>query len=346
LRSLFPTVYIFDPSVATRPRFSSLQAFFKLVYVDGSFLRRFHAQVNNDDAAIVPPWDQTRKRDLTFRTPVNAPQLIANLIKADCINVVESQSFDILSTGNIQVESTPIPQIPGASNFSSTATILIENTLGSSRCSITATVLVTATGPWGLTSTIEGFMATAAQQSLRQFLGFCCQEINELIRAGALEAALARIPDHYLLEAQDLAIGTPLPSLPPPLQEDAEEASLDTTTAAEFYDAEEAASTMLDLAGLQPEEVNEVLSLSLKYLFKSIDENTAILRSIDGRLERLEQLQKDVFTWKGALDKMYSKISSIETINGREVLLLAGVAVTSAAITSLFYRSAGNKTRS
>lgn len=327
----------------------TLQAFFRLVYLDSSFLRRFHAQVNNDDAAEVPPWDHTRKRDLTFRTPVNAPQLIANLIQADCIHVIENQSFSILPTGSIQVESTPVPQIPGASNFTSTATILIEDIVdgsggggsGTGDCSITATVLVTATGPWGLTSTIESFMATAAQQSLRQFLSFCCQEIHELQRAGALEAALGRIPSLAIEQVPPLLL-----SSEPQEEEEEEDVGEGGTehTGAEFYDAEEAASAMLDLAGLPPEEVNEVLSLSLRYVFKSVDENTAILRSIDARLERLEQKQKEeAFTWNGVVEKIWARINNANvethTTTTRQVVLLAGVALTSAAITTLFYRT-------
>jgi hypothetical protein len=290
------------------------------------------------------------------------------LIKADCINVVEKQSFTILPTGSIQLESTPVPQIPGASNFSSTATILIENNIAqhlsssfnsdsngnggsASSCSITATVLVTASGPWGLTSTIESFMATAAQESLQQFLGFCCQEINDLVRAGALQAALARVPRLEELTSMQLPreippppqlLLAPLSSRQPREEEDAGESILDTTTAAEFYDAEEAATAMLDLAGLQPEEVNEVLSLSLRYLFKSIDENTAILKSIDARLERLEEQQKENYsssTWRGTFEKVWARMPSAEVLNSRQVVLLTGVAVTSAAITSLFYRT-------
>jgi len=314
----------------------SLQAFFRLVYLDSSFLQRFYAQVNNDDDALVPPWDRTRKRDLTFKTPVNAPQLIANLINANCIDIRESQSFNILSTGNIQVESTPVPQIPGASNFSSTATLLIENTIDGCGCSISATVTVTATGPWGLINTIESFMATAAQESLGQFLGFCCQEINDLQRAGALQAALARIP-RLEEEAPPLLI-----SLQPQEEnknEEEDDESLRENTLAEFYDAEEAASAVLDLAGLEPEEANEVLSLSLRYLFKSLDENTAILRSIDKRLERLEQKRKDAFTWKDLVENLWAKVPSVETHSSRQMVFFLGGAVTSAAITTLFYRT-------
>jgi len=308
----------------------TLQAFFRLVYLDSSFLRRFHAQVNNDDAAIVPPWDHLRKRDLTFRTPVNAPQLIRNWINADSLVIIESQSFNILSSGNIQIESIPVPQFSGASNFSSTATIFIENTVDDGGddstwgCLITATALVTATGPWGLTSTIESFMASSAHDSLLEFLGFCCQEINDLQRAGALQSALARIPS--LDEEPPLL----LPSQP---QEE---------TLAEFHDAEEAeeaASTMVDLAGPFPEEVSEVLSLSFRYLFKSIDENTAILKSIDARLERIEQKQKEAFTWKNLVENVWAKVPSIETHSSRHAVLVMGSAMTLAAITTLLYRT-------
>ncbi len=316
-----------------------MQAFFRLVYLDSSFLRRFHAQVNNDDDAIVPSWDpRTKTRDLTFRTPVNAPSIIANLIKTDSINVIESQSVEILPNRSIQVESTPVPQIPGASNFSSTATIHIEKSNrptgsgGGDGCSISATVLVTATGPWGLTSTIESFMATAAQQSLRQFLGFCCQEINDLQNAGALDAALSRIPS--LEEAFISVPPLPLQGVGVMVTEEIEDNG--EGMVGEFYDAEEAASAMLDLAGLQPEEVSEVLSLSLRYLYKSVDENTAILRSIDARLQRLEELQRKSSTWRDSFDKVSRAIAEI---NSRQVALFAAGALTSAAITSLFYRT-------
>ena len=224
--------------------------------------------------------------------------------------------------GTFFLESRPVPQIPGAANFSSAATVTVADCAGGGACTVTAVVTVTALGPWGLTSTIEAFMVKAAAESLKQLMDYCAGYIDELRTVGAMEATLEAVAAAAagLLAAPESPLG-------------------------EFYDAEEPEAAAgglpaLDLAALEPETLAEVLSLYLRYLSRSSDETNALLRSIDARLEAVEAAAAAAVekgAWARLTEAAWELMPGEET--ARQAALLAGVAATSVALTTLYWRS-------
>lgn len=294
-----------------------LQSFFRLIYADCSLLRRFHADVNHDERAVVPPWNSSRRRTLTFRTPLNAPTLITNMVGSDCINVAEGQTFTVRSENCIELESIPVPQMAGASNFSSLAKITIQDDALGTGCTVIALVQVTALGPWGLTGTIESFMVTAAKDSLHQFFIFCSGYITELSSDGELQVTLQRVPQ--IAEIMELE----------PLEAEEGEPEI-----SEFFDAEEPSGLpQIDFSGVDPAALGEVFALYLQYLSHSADETTSLLRSIDSRLVRLEEANRS--GWSSLL----FKLPWWESVSSKQGLLLLGVGASSAALAALMYRA-------
>ena len=271
---------------------------------------------------MIPPWDASRQRTLSFQTPINAPAMITNLVGSDCINVAEAQIFTVKSENCIKLESKPVPQIAGASNFQSLARITMQDIAGAqSGCTVTAVVQVTALGPWGLTGTIESFMVNAAKDSLRQFFNFCGGYISELISDGELEATLRCVPEiSEILETQIVEEGE----------------------SSEFFDAEESSASSssssglppIDFEAVDPAALGEVFALYLQYLSRSADETTALLHSIDARLARLEEQNRS--SWS-SLGRLFSWESY--TYGSRQWWLLLGLGTSTAALTALMYRS-------
>jgi hypothetical protein len=272
------------------------EEFFALVYVDRNFLRRFHSDVNHDDRASVPPWAGGR-RALRFRTPVDAPALIKRLIGADCVEVVEEQSFRRhLEDGSIEVTSSPVPQIPGAAQFASACRLLLRDTEGG--CRVEAAVRCTASGPYGLVATIECFMAQAARQSLAQFLHFCRAHVQVLAANGGMPAALAAAaasadaaaaatkPEEGAPPAVEAAAAAPAQAeaAAPPSAEAAALAGAEAE-AEEWWDADDFRPS----ARLEPGSATlDVLALYLQCLCRTGDQALAALEAIDARLARME----------------------------------------------------------
>ena len=347
----------YPPHIRHRKEFYCLytqtQDFFRLVYIDPAFLRRFHAEINQDPAAVIPAWNvTTRSRILTFRTPLSAPALITNLVGADSISVQETQIFHVVEDAGIQLESIPAPQVPGAHNFSTAALISIENhndgdgeSAGGEECHVTAVVKVTARGPWGLTSTIETFMGTAAEDSICAFFGYCEKYITQLQSSdGALETTLTLLPSiSEILEAGGREDD----------DNDDEQKTEGTIGAAEYFDVEESLGgggdrggggaaglpsvELTHFEGLEPGQaaVAEVLLLYMRYFAKNGDDMTSMLHRIDDRLARLEEEEEAQrkkgreWFWRGGFEG---------GVSGRQMMLLTMVALSSAAITALLLK--------
>jgi hypothetical protein len=299
-----------------------------LGWVDTELLRNFHADVNQDPEATVPSWQvgPPWTRTVEFKSPFKAPKVLERFVgSAEGIRVVESQRFELTQAQHIQIESIPVPQISGGGAFSSIATLTMSDEAPGS-CLIHGVVRVSATGPYGLTSTIESFMASAAQTSLREFLDYCSEYIENLKASGGLEIAVAA--------ARLAAKRTGMPKLPTPpalppsaaAEEEEEEQPV-----AVFYDATELPS----LAAALPPNVDpgsatvESIFLAIAYVAKTTDQNLCLLEALDARLARLEQAQKARCrsTWTGWL------MSSSTVRQSLLLTTLVGVAGTSALIT-------------
>ena len=300
--------------------------------MDRTLLRRFHAEVNDDETADVPEWEgegHTRTRTLTFRTPFNAPAAISRMVGADAITVVETQTFCACpEDGSIRVESTPMPQIPGAANFASSAALTFRDAPGGGGCALVATVACTAAGPYGLVGTIEKFMATAAQQSLLQFLSYCADYIASIQAAqGGLEAALAAVAVASSGGAAIAAISAP-PAPARALPEDETPAEVEYE-GAEFYDVEDEGS--VGSVSL------EAVLLNMQHLARTGDHVAAALRSIDARLAVLETT---VLESARENSRRIPPVSSSvwggwipEMVSTRDVAWSAGLVVGTAALT-------------
>ena len=247
-------------------------------------MRSFHANVNGDDKAAVPGWEGNR-RIVAFRSPVNAPAMLKSLIGSEFIDVQDTQTFQANENGSFRVESKPIPNVPGASNFSSTAVLLICNEPGQRSCTIHGTVSCSASGPWGLINTVETFMAREAHNVLKRFLEYCRSQIISLSSDGTLPSLLAAAPP------------SPLTSRLRSSEIEPAEAQHDE---ANFYDAEETefASLASEKIGLldrfteastaeTAEERWEVVVQNLNFLKQSGEETNLLLRSIDSKLSVL-----------------------------------------------------------
>lgn len=263
---------------------SSLQDFFRIIYLDSAIVRSFHANVNGDEKAAVPGWEGNR-RVVAFRSPVNAPAMLKSLIGSEFIDVQDTQTFQANENGSFRVESKPIPNVPGASNFSSTAVLLICNEPGQRSCTIHGTVSCSASGPWGLINTVETFMAREAHNVLKRFLEYCRSQIISLSSDGTLPSLLAAAPP------------SPLTSRLRPSEIESAEAQHDE---ANFYDAEE-----IEFASLASEKIGvldrfteastartaeerwEVVVHNLNVLKQSGEETNLLLRSIDSKLSVL-----------------------------------------------------------
>lgn len=223
------------------------------------------------------------------------------------------------------MESCPAPQIPGASGFTSSAIVTI--TQERDGCvSIEGMCRCQAVGPWGLTGTIESFMASEAKTTLRQFLDFCSNYIGELRRSGAFEATLAGVPSLPHVPMLETEIGRPtVPEGEP---------------GAEFYDAEDdvlPSSGLPELQDLISREGEapaaspltiDILLLYLKYISRNGDETNQLLKSIDRNLECLVE-KSNAPERKG----WWAELAP----DGRQMALISGVAVASAAGTSLVW---------
>ena len=273
--------------------------------------------MNHDSTASVPPWDGAR-RVVKFNAQVNVPAVLASLIGTNSILVEDDQRFKIIEQGVIRVESCPAPQIPGASGFTSSAIVTI--TQRTDGCiSIDGMCRCQAAGPWGLTGTIETFMAKEARTTLRHFLDFCSGYIEELRLTGAFEATLAATPR---MPSVPISVETEISAPPVPEGE----------PGAEFYDAEDdvLSSGLIvsaDGEGAAPMSI-DILLLYLKYISRNGDEANQLLKSIDHSLACLVEKSNEAgrTAWWAELAP-----------GTREMALITGVALISAAGTSLLW---------
>lgn len=290
-----------------------LQDFFRIIYLDSTIVRSFHANVNGDEKAAVPGWEGNR-RVVAFRSPVNAPAVLKSLIGAEFIDVQDTQTFQANENGTFRVESRPIPQIPGASNFTSTAVLLICNEPGQSQtsCTIHGTVSCSASGPWGLINTVETFMAREAHNVLKRFLDYCRSQIVSLSSNGTLPSLLAAAPP------------SPLASRIPSLEGEPAEAPYEEGL---FYDAEE-----VELAS---EKASGIIG-PLDHIFDQVSDNAAQEISwerIEGHLKVLRQNGEETNLLLSSIDsKLTVLLSTQEHSKARRWFpsyLALGVALTS-----------------
>ena len=240
--------------------------------------------------------------------------------------------------------------MPGASNFISTANLTIsdsnlaaatlcgginDESTATPSCFVSVLVKVEALGPWGLTSTIEAFMATAAQDSLQQFLSYCQRYVAQLLETeNALETMLHCIP-------------TAPSSFPDVLQEREEDEEerlprlgISVAGSDVFVDAAEeplppsrpTTPIAADFVGIDINLESEAVVVYLKHLVKCAEENNDLLRSIDDRLSRYTSNT----TSSSSLDVVGQYVVGAVKQNTQGALLV-GIAATSILITSLFW---------
>ena len=162
------------------------ELYFGLVYGRTEFLKSFHKRVNGDDEALVPYWEDDMERQIVFTLPINAPVVIQRLIGAERLCVFETQKVSVDDNGReIVLESEPRPQMPGADRFSSDAVVHMCDD-GHGGCDVTITVSCEASGPYGLISTIEHFMAETAQKNIDELLENCLEYVEQ-VKIGAID---------------------------------------------------------------------------------------------------------------------------------------------------------------
>ncbi|KAK2080710.1 hypothetical protein QBZ16_000564 [Prototheca wickerhamii] len=179
----------------------SPEALFGLLSVRHACQKAYHAAINHDPEASIPDWDlDTRSRTLTYFKPLDAPAMIRKLAGADALRVVDTQSVSRQASpeGSILLSSNPIPEMPGANKFQAPVSMLYRRCAGGS-CEVVGTVTCTAAGPFGLSGTIESFMAETARTSLLGFFEFAAGFLASLEDAdGSLRREAAEEAERLL----------------------------------------------------------------------------------------------------------------------------------------------------
>ena len=322
-----------------------LQVFFDTVY-SSACVKEFHRKFNQDEAAGVTDW-VGGKRTVSFTTPVDAPPFLRRLIGAEVIPVVETQTFYVASGGAIVVKSAPVPEFKGADKFTTEATTTISNEAsgcqvgagaGSTResthvCPTAATspgaqavavVACTAAGPYGLSGTIEGFMATTALKSMQQFWGFAKEYVAQRIASGELVA----------VEPAEPAAAAPAAVSPA----SAAAAGKEEADGELFCDAVEVSS--LDLSRLEASggtQFEGAALLLLKYVCKTGDQQVAVLQSLERRVAQVVAQLGDVQAeqQRQARAAWWLSWQLPATVSTRQALLLIAVASTASAAAAL-----------
>ncbi|KAK9833487.1 hypothetical protein WJX84_006810 [Apatococcus fuscideae] len=88
------------------------------------------------------------------------------------------KSFD--EKGGFSVTSSPVALMTGGSKFKTEMRVVISP--AEEGCKVTATIVCTAAGPWGMQGTIESVMVAEAEKGSNRFLDFCKQECANLIQ--------------------------------------------------------------------------------------------------------------------------------------------------------------------
>lgn len=266
---------------------TTAQALFDLVYGDGNiaFLQRFHAEINNDPEPRIGQWADD-ERSVSFLTPVDAPAFIKRMVGKDVMRVVEQQKRSPLPGGGWQLASTPVPDMPGGAKFTTQAVFTFTDSPAG--CQVHAVVTCSASGPYGLTGTIEAFMADTSKESLQDFMTFVTKYVLEQAPAAALALPAAALPAAVPAAAASTAaeapgeqfydaMELPLPRLPLPLP------------------AAAAAHALVPSSdGLR---FDDAVLLYLRYMCRTGDQTVGLLQSMELHVrllqEKVAQLEAD-----------------------------------------------------
>eukprot|EP01026_Neomeris_dumetosa_P083619 TRINITY_DN9739_c0_g1_i1.p2 TRINITY_DN9739_c0_g1~~TRINITY_DN9739_c0_g1_i1.p2 ORF type:complete len:250 (-),score=27.13 TRINITY_DN9739_c0_g1_i1:134-883(-) len=121
----------------------------------------------------------SNERKVNFTMPLKLPDTLKSIIGLEVISVMECQSYERQADGTIIVKSIPKPQIASASNFESTIRFTISKAEDDNeKCVMKGKVQCECKGYWGLQSTIESQMLSAAEENLDLFLEFCKSYCN------------------------------------------------------------------------------------------------------------------------------------------------------------------------
>jgi len=166
----------------------SVKDFFEIIYADASAARAYHKEVDKDENAQVESW-QGNTRTVHFTMPMQLPAVLTKLVGGSAIPVKEVQVAETDGNGALCVTSTPLIGVPGGSKFQAVARLNVTNTAtaGVTGCKVDALVTCTASGPWGLTSMIEGVMVEQSATSVQGYLTFCAARCTAALAEKATE---------------------------------------------------------------------------------------------------------------------------------------------------------------
>ena len=198
---------------------------FSLMYGDGEFLSRYHAEVNGCVEPGIEGFEEVRgegmsrlsmSRLVTFSFPVKAPGVVMRLVGgSDRVEVLERQTVRVCGENNesVVLTSQPRPQLGSLGDgFTSDAEIWFVDEDGG--CRVEAAVDVAAMrAPYGTVSLIESFMADTALASLEGLLELMRARYEGLVRVeGMVEEVvrrnvLAEPALHSYLGVGDMGVG-------------------------------------------------------------------------------------------------------------------------------------------
>lgn len=256
--------------------------FFDAIYRGNECTQRFHREVNNVDDAQLSAWEQGQ-RVVTYTMALDAPAFIKRVIGVDNAKVTETQTVTFHEDANITLSSVPVPNIPGGDKFTSRVQTEICGG-GSGSCLVKATVTCTAAGPYGLTSTIEGFMVETARTSLQQWMGFTTRFLAEaaVLRVeGAEEGA-----GEEFFDAEDVPVVPAVAAAAAAMAGIA--AGVDSMPSTTSQPALPPLQP-LDLATSSPLAFEDAVLLYLRYQCRTGDQSCAALHALDSRVQTLER---------------------------------------------------------
>eukprot|EP00899_Mesostigma_viride_P004836 jgi/Mesvir1/14353/Mv09760-RA.1 len=165
--------------------------FFRIIFWDGSFLRRYHKEVNGDSGAQISPWNQQNTRTIDFTMPMEGiPTVVSRLLGVASVNVHEVQSYQI-EDARYAVGSSPIINIPGGDKFTSKAFSDITPAANPrAGCQLTLRATVTCVGIWGLQGTIEDVMSAKAREGMAKWLALAKRHLEDVLTDAAVSSSL------------------------------------------------------------------------------------------------------------------------------------------------------------
>ncbi|KAK9814660.1 hypothetical protein WJX72_009374 [[Myrmecia] bisecta] len=253
----------------------SVKEFHEAIFAGTEATLQYHLEANKDPKATVGRWE-AGVRLVTFTVPLQLPAVVKSAIGQDSLPIKETQQLRFEADGSLVVDSAPLLDIPGGSKFTTSARFVAAST-PTNGCRVTATIICSAAGPWGMQGKIEAVMVDQARITIGAFLTFCqrwCQQ-------------------HKAEAARGPTAAVPAPATPPLAAEgeqfyDAMESESVAEAEAEGNTEEEAGPSSQELVLAAELGFEQAVLLYMRHLHVHSQQTCRLLEAMDSRLHSME----------------------------------------------------------